>query len=150
MSIYVYKDDQQLGPFENAQVAEALHTGKFSYDDVAWQEGWTDWRPLRTLFPPPPPSKIPTSAKRALGDAERVVWIGSPSHWLYATEWTLAIVLIPILIGLIFVPFIFLDRARRVYRVTASKVVVNTVSGSRAAMRYGFAIFEALTSRAEV
>ena len=32
--------------------------------------------------------------------------------------------MIPILIGLIFVPFIFLDRARRVYRVTTSKVAV--------------------------
>jgi hypothetical protein len=52
MGIYVYKDDQQLGPFENAQVAEALHTGKFSYDNVAWQEGWTDWRPLTNIVSP--------------------------------------------------------------------------------------------------
>src|SRR5947208_13021137 len=41
MDIYVYKDDKQLGPFENVQVAEALPNGKFAYDDVAWRQGWS-------------------------------------------------------------------------------------------------------------
>jgi membrane protein YdbS with pleckstrin-like domain len=123
--IYVYKDDKQLGPLENAQVAEALRSGNFSYDDIAWREGWTDWRPLRTLFPPPPPAKrsVP-SATSALRDSERVVWTGNPSHWLYAAEWTLAILLLPILVGLIIIPYIYLDRARRLYRVTTTKVAI--------------------------
>jgi len=124
MDIYVYKDEKQLGPFANAQVAEALRDGKFSYDDIAWREGWTDWRPLRTLFPPPPPSKSAAFITRGRGDAERVVWTGNPSHWFYAAEWTLAILLSPILIGLILIPFIYLGRARTVYRVSTTKVAI--------------------------
>jgi uncharacterized membrane protein YdbT with pleckstrin-like domain len=58
------------------------------------------------------------------GEAERVVWTGKPSHWHYAGEWTLCILLAPILIGLMFIPFIYLDRARRIYRVTSIKVTM--------------------------
>jgi membrane protein YdbS with pleckstrin-like domain/predicted RNA-binding Zn-ribbon protein involved in translation (DUF1610 family) len=125
IDIYVYKDGKQLGPFENAQVAEGLRNGRFSYDDVAWREGWTDWRPLRTLFPPPPPpSRSVDSGKSKFGEAEHVVWTGNPSHWLYAELWILAIILLPFLVGLIIIPWIYLQRARRVYRVTTTKVEI--------------------------
>src|SRR2546430_794690 len=55
MATYIYKDDQQLGPFEDEQVLRSLTDGIFSCDDLAWREGWQEWKPLRSLYPPASP-----------------------------------------------------------------------------------------------
>lgn len=51
MSILIYKNEQQSGPFELQEVRSAISDGQFSEDDFAWQEGCTDWVPLRSLLP---------------------------------------------------------------------------------------------------
>ena|SRR2546423_6435719 len=51
MAIYVYKNDEQLGPYEDSSVAECLESGYFSPDDMACYSGSTNWVPLGTLFP---------------------------------------------------------------------------------------------------
>ena len=58
MNIYIHKNEEQLGPFNDAQISEALTSGEFSLEDLAWKEGLTEWVPLRILcqipqtFPP--------------------------------------------------------------------------------------------------
>jgi len=51
MSAYIWKDNQQTGPFIDDVILQALSDGKFSYDDLAWREGLAEWQPLGTLYP---------------------------------------------------------------------------------------------------
>ena len=53
MNIYIYKNDQQLGPFDDAQISEALTSGEFSLEDLAWKEGLTEWVRLENLLQKP-------------------------------------------------------------------------------------------------
>lgn len=62
MGIYLIKDNQQTGPYEDADVRSGLASGKFSYDSLAWREGMAEWQPLSTLFPRVSPPKPPVLA----------------------------------------------------------------------------------------
>jgi uncharacterized membrane protein YdbT with pleckstrin-like domain len=55
---------------------------------------------------------------------EEAVWTGHPSHWHYFLSWVLGILLLPIGIGLFILIWIFVDRSRRTYTVTPTKVIV--------------------------
>jgi hypothetical protein len=51
MPIYIYKNNQQYGPYEDAAVLDWLRTGRCSLDDLACREGMNQWQPLKILFP---------------------------------------------------------------------------------------------------
>lgn len=51
MSIYVNKNNQQLGPFDEKKVVEMLKSGQLSTDDLAVRQGEEQWQPLGNLFP---------------------------------------------------------------------------------------------------
>lgn len=51
MLIYIYKNNAQLGPFEEDKILEWLAGGQLSDEDLAVREGGTKWEPLRSLFP---------------------------------------------------------------------------------------------------
>jgi hypothetical protein len=51
MSIYLYKNDQQLGPYEDSYVVDQLRRGSLSPDDLAIRQGGKDWLRLGDLFP---------------------------------------------------------------------------------------------------
>jgi hypothetical protein len=51
MSIYIYKNNQQSGPFEEAKVLEMLKSGQLSPNDLAVRKGGQDWQKLDSLFP---------------------------------------------------------------------------------------------------
>ena len=63
MQIYINKNGQQLGPFEENAVFKMLQNGQFSAGDLGIRQGETQWRRLDNLFPnansftnnPPPP-----------------------------------------------------------------------------------------------
>ena len=62
MKIYIAKNGQQLGPFDEEELTKQITEGTVSYDDLAWVEGMVTWQPLRTITSPPaggPPS-LPT------------------------------------------------------------------------------------------
>jgi ribosomal protein S19 len=63
MSILIYKNDQQEGPYDLDTIREGLSIGRFTPEDFAFQEGCTDWVPLRSLLPSIlQPLAIPTHA----------------------------------------------------------------------------------------
>ncbi len=70
MSTYVLKNDQQTGPYEDADIRAGLASGAFSYDDRACREGMAEWQPLSKLYPPPsstprvPSGPVPAAAAR--------------------------------------------------------------------------------------
>lgn len=51
MSILIYKNDQQEGPYDLDTIRQGLSSGQFTPEDFAFQEGCADWVPLHTLLP---------------------------------------------------------------------------------------------------
>ena len=66
MSFFINKDNSQLGPLTEAQVLEKLKTGELSHEHHCWREGWPDWRPLSSVFPPTTGHTPPPFAKKSL------------------------------------------------------------------------------------
>ena len=69
MSIYIFKNGEQSGPFDEAIVLEKLRIGQLSRKDLAIRTGGTEWQPLGVLFPdvakasqPPAPAAPPFQA----------------------------------------------------------------------------------------
>jgi hypothetical protein len=50
MQIYIYKNNEQFGPFGSDQIEAYINTNVFSMDDLAWSEGEADWIPLSDLL----------------------------------------------------------------------------------------------------
>ncbi len=51
MSIYIIRNNQQTGPFEEHAVLARLRNGQLSGEDLACRTGESNWQPLKTLFP---------------------------------------------------------------------------------------------------
>lgn len=67
MQVFVFKDGQQLGPFDEGEVSAGLWDGKFTGEDLGIREGDSQWKPLNVLIPqtaqpagfqPPLPSAV--------------------------------------------------------------------------------------------
>lgn len=50
MSIYLYKNNEQVGPYEESTVRDWLQNGQLSPNDSAIREGMTEWQPLGKLL----------------------------------------------------------------------------------------------------
>ena len=50
MQIYIWKNNQALGPFDQNQMDAFFKSGQFVPDDLAWCEGMAERKPLSTLF----------------------------------------------------------------------------------------------------
>jgi len=50
MKYYLYKNNQQYGPYEESAILEWLRNGRCSPNDPAIREGMTEWQPLGTLI----------------------------------------------------------------------------------------------------
>jgi hypothetical protein len=53
MSLYVFKDGQNLGPYDDDAVLQSLRNGAFRPEELASRNGQGDWRPLSFFFPLP-------------------------------------------------------------------------------------------------
>jgi hypothetical protein len=51
MSIYINKNNQQSGPFDEAQILEMLNSGQLSPNDFAIRQGGSQWQKLSEMFP---------------------------------------------------------------------------------------------------
>lgn len=51
MSIYINKNNQQIGPFEEAKVLEMLDNGELSPNDLAIRQGGSEWQKLGDFYP---------------------------------------------------------------------------------------------------
>ena len=51
MSIYISKNNQQTGPFDESKVMEMLGSGQLSPDDFAIRQGAAQWQKLGEMFP---------------------------------------------------------------------------------------------------
>lgn len=53
MQIYISRNGEQFGPYTEEQAREYLASGQLTAEDLAWQEGQTEWVALTTLLPQP-------------------------------------------------------------------------------------------------
>jgi hypothetical protein len=67
MKIYVHKDNQQQGPFDETEVDDGLKSGLYSPTDKACREGMNDWQPLEKLFPAYGLSRLVSHATKIIG-----------------------------------------------------------------------------------
>ena len=51
MQIYVSKNNQQIGPFEESKVLEMLKSGQLSPNDLAIRHGEREWQKLGSFYP---------------------------------------------------------------------------------------------------
>jgi len=63
MEVWIGRNGERHGPYQEEQVREWLRSGQVSPDDLGWRDGLADWQPLSVLFPldkptPPPSSDI--------------------------------------------------------------------------------------------
>jgi hypothetical protein len=80
MSTYILRDNQQYGPYEDADIRSGLASGSFLLTDHAWREGMADWQALSALYPPQPsaPQRAPQQGVPQRGPAP--VASGYPAH----------------------------------------------------------------------
>ena len=61
MQIYVHKNNQQIGPFTEAEVKAQLASGALTLQDHVWWQGQANWLPLgQTILATPGPAPMPT------------------------------------------------------------------------------------------
>ncbi len=107
MGTFLTQNNQQIGPFEDAEILSGLTSGKYSPDDLAWREGMSAWTPLRTLFPTalgatsPPP--LPAPPKIGDDAGVRLLLPVGRSGWAIAAGYLalFSVLLIPAPIALI-------------------------------------------------
>lgn len=51
MQIYIFKNNQQAGPFADSAILNWLRNGQLSGEDFACRRGDAGWQPLKVLFP---------------------------------------------------------------------------------------------------
>jgi uncharacterized RDD family membrane protein YckC len=51
MEIWIGRNGERHGPYQESDVRQWLRDGEVSGDDLGWRDGLADWQPLSTLFP---------------------------------------------------------------------------------------------------
>ncbi len=51
MPIYINRNNEQLGPFEEVAVVGMLHSGQLSQNDRLIRQGETEWKSIAQFFP---------------------------------------------------------------------------------------------------
>ena len=49
MNFYLNKNGQKLGPYTSEQVQIFIRQGVVSLDDQVWSDGWSTWKPIRSV-----------------------------------------------------------------------------------------------------
>lgn len=58
MQIYVMKNNQQIGPFDESMVLAMFRNGQLSPNDLGVKQGGTQWSSLREMFPNQPHQSV--------------------------------------------------------------------------------------------
>lgn len=60
MEVWIGRQGERHGPYQEEQVQEWLRSGQLSPDDLGWYDGLADWQPLSVLFPQDKPAPPPS------------------------------------------------------------------------------------------
>ena len=75
MEVWIGRQGERHGPYQEEQIKEWLRSGQLSREDLGWCDGLADWQPLSVLFPlekptPPPAPDVyapPVPAPQPVG-----------------------------------------------------------------------------------
>lgn len=85
MEVWIGRNGERHGPYQEEQISEWLRSGQLSPDDLGWYDGLADWRPLSLLFPQDKPAPAPNPyAPPPLQQPQRA---GSAVYFDYAGFW---------------------------------------------------------------
>ena len=65
MEVWIGRQGERHGPYQEEQVREWLRSGELSRDDLGWYDGLADWQPLSVLFPQDKPAEAPAPSAYA-------------------------------------------------------------------------------------
>lgn len=107
MATYLSQNNQQAGPFADADILASLAAGRCSPEDLAWRDGMPAWVPLRTLFPSAAPAlqPPPLPVKPTIGDdfGTRLLLPVGRSGWAIAAGYLglFSLIIVPAPIALV-------------------------------------------------
>ena len=50
MNFHIFKNNQQIGPYSLEQINTYIQQASLNGDDLCWQDGWPEWRPISTIL----------------------------------------------------------------------------------------------------
>jgi hypothetical protein len=59
---FLARDGQQHGPISAAEMNKIMELGYLMPNDLVWRQGFSDWQPAASVFPPKPTSETPPAA----------------------------------------------------------------------------------------
>lgn len=86
MQMYVSRNNQQLGPFEEAKVLAMLGSGELSTTDLAIRQGEQQWQPLAGIYQGVANLNPPTQAAQSPSMSRTTVRLDNGNDILQAVE----------------------------------------------------------------
>jgi hypothetical protein len=59
MNYWLYKNEEQIGPFTVAEIQAKVIDGEVLNSDLVWKEGMAEWQSIGRVIPPPSPKHLP-------------------------------------------------------------------------------------------
>jgi uncharacterized RDD family membrane protein YckC len=90
MEVWIGREGERYGPYQEEDVRQWLRSGQVSRDDLGWREGLADWQPLSALFPDieaAPPSAVPPPMGAPPSAAAPAAAPASAEAGRYASFW---------------------------------------------------------------
>ncbi len=110
---HLFLNGEQKGPFTVNQLRGLWQSGQATGETLYWQEGLSEWTPLREILH----VLEPASSNK---NPDQILWEGSPSK---LGVLILALLLVLLYgVGLLLLPFVFIRTTR--YRVTRTRIIV--------------------------
>ena len=50
MGFLIHKNNQQMGPYSFEEINTYIQQSSLSVDDLCWQDGWSEWRPISSIL----------------------------------------------------------------------------------------------------
>jgi membrane protein YdbS with pleckstrin-like domain len=122
MGIFIHKNNEQLGPYEETEIKNFILEGRVSGEDLGWKEGMSDWKPLKELVIAPPPLGNRPPKIQIKEDVD--LWTGHPSLMTYGTAWIVVLLTIWFGVGLLIVIWIFWDKFANSYTITNKNLIL--------------------------
>ncbi|GAB2571963.1 RDD family protein [Dyella jejuensis] len=96
MEVWIGRQGERHGPYQEEQVREWLRSGQLSRDDLGWYEGLADWQPLSVLFPQDKPAPANPYAPPPLQQQAASVSFGYAGFWQRFSAWFIDLIILMI------------------------------------------------------
>ncbi|HUA79100.1 MAG TPA: RDD family protein [Dyella sp.] len=97
MEVWIGRQGERHGPYQEEQVREWLRSGQLSTDDLGWYEGLADWQPLSVLFPQDKPAPAPNPyGPPPLQSRQQTVHFDYAGFWQRFGAWVIDLIILMI------------------------------------------------------